>query len=160
MAAKSKVITLLLFFVMFVVNACTHGGKCSLDEDMVNLIEGYRDTFCTLGIKHFQLRTNYYICEYNNCFSYIVSCDGKIIRDVQNNLTVISQNALEDKDIPDSMRKLSLLVISLYANEVKCMELKSDTIIFEKFDGLYLTNHSNKDSLFIEISNGWFARQN
>ena len=93
MAAKSKVITLLLFFVMFVVNACTHGGKCSLDEDMVNLIEGYRDTFCTLGIKHFQLRTNYYICEYNNCFSYIVSCDGKIIRDVQNNLTVISQNA-------------------------------------------------------------------
>lgn len=158
MATTSKVKTLLLFFVMFIGYACALNNKS--DEEMINLVEGYRNTFCALGIRHTQLRSNYYICEFNNGSIYIVAYDGQVIRDANRNLSVISQKALEDKDIPDCMHKLSLLVISLYANEVMCLELKSDTVIFERFDGSYFTNKPNKDSLFIEISNGWFIHSN
>lgn len=138
MATISKVKILLLFFVMFISYACTLGKKNYTDAEMIDVVEGYRNTFYTLGIKQIQLRSNYYICDFNNDSTYIVSYDGQVIRDARRNLSVISQNALDDKKIPDYMHKLSLLVIDLFASEVVCIELKSDTIIFEKIDGYYL----------------------
>jgi len=67
---------------------------------------------------------------------------------------------MESKYILECMHKLSLLVINLYANEVKFWMLESDTIKFETLDDYYLTNRPNNDSLFVEISNGWLKRKN
>lgn len=159
MAAKSKINTFLLFFVMFTGSACALSEKYATEATMINLVEDYRNTFCALGIKQVHIRSNYYICEYNNFSTYIVSCDGQLIRDAHNNLSVISQNALADNGIPECMHKLSLLVINLYTNEVKFLKIESDTIRFETFDDYYLTNRPNNDSLFVEISNGWFKWQ-
>lgn len=144
MATKSKVKILLLFIVMFIGYACSLNKKNSTDAELINIVEEYRNTFCALEIKQTRLRSNYYICEFNNGSTYIVSYDGQVIREAHGSLPVISENALEDKKIPDSMHKLSLLVINLLANEVVCIELKSDTIIFEKMDGYYLAYRLEK----------------
>ncbi|MBQ9339306.1 MAG: hypothetical protein IJS13_03125 [Paludibacteraceae bacterium] len=129
-------------YVLFTLLLCTSCKKCLPDDDMTGLAETYIIEFHNLNLSKIQHREqyNYYICEFNDSSSFIVSSDCKLIRNVRNNMEVVSTNASEDTTLPNSLKKLITIVNSMYNEGIKYINVQGTNIRMVKFNGCYFTN--------------------
>lgn len=150
----------LFYLLVWLGCSCTNvHHKCS-DSDMIRMAEEYREHFQKQEISRIELRSNYYICFYNGSADYIVTCDCMLIRDINKNLEIISTNAKNDTCLSSRLQDLLAIVEDVYANKIKCISVKSDTISLERFDGYYITNVKlSPYSTLKEIQEGWYVNE-
>lgn len=127
-------------FWICLVYSCWNGKNEYTDTEMITMAESYSKQFQDYGLCSVQQRSDYYICTLEDGSSYIIGCDGNRIRNLGRNNIIISERAMTDACISDSMKILSRIVVDLFSHEIGYLKVKSDTIMLKRFDGYYLTN--------------------
>ena len=157
MATKTQIFQFsILAYIVMLGYSCV-SKQDNTDTEMVNLAESYINEFHEQGVNIIQLRSNYYICSFEDSSSYLITCDGKVIRNISKNNEIISTDASNDLTLPDSLQHLLKLVLDIYLHEINFVDLEGDIIMMETIDGYYLTNKAphNKDSNVKMIQDKW-----
>ena len=159
MAAK-KIIRLYVMLLCTIIGySCTKKQGAYTDADMITLAEMYQELFREQDISCIQLRSNYYICNYNDSSSYLVSCNCKVVRNLNNHGEIISINAQNDTSLLDNIQMLITIVEDVSIHDIKFVEVDSSTIKIEKLDGYYLTNKPYSDNTLNTIQGGWYSNR-
>ena len=137
--------------------SCARSNKEYSNAEMIDLAETYKEQFDKHEMSCVELRTNYYMCFYQDSSVYIVSFDSKVIR--EDNGTIISSNAKYDPNLPNNFRELLSIVQSIYSHEIRYVSVQSDSIFLERFDGYYLSNIKPYDcSAFEVVQDKWYIK--
>ncbi len=151
--------SIVLFYIVLFGYSCTYTRHKYPDTEMIRVAEEYRELFHKQEISRIELRSNYYVCFYNNSADYIVSCDCMLIKTINKNPKIISANAPNDTTLSNRLQVLLAIVEDVYAHQIRCVSVDSDTIRIERFNGYYITNfkpYSNGE--LRKVENGWYVK--
>lgn len=139
--------------------ACSEKHGEYSDEEMIGIAQTQTKRLDSLGVYCIQARTNYYVCDFTDSSSYLITSDCMLVRDLRNHMEIVSTCAKEDTQLPDKLQKLVLLIGDLYMYDISYMHVKEDTVVLNRFDGYYLTNvvPQNNKSTLTEVQYGWYA---
>lgn len=160
MAAKKIIRLSVILLCAIIVCSCIKKQGMYTDADMITLAETYQKLFYEQDLSCIQLRSNYYICNYNDSSSYLISCNCKVARNLNYHGEIISLNAKNDTSLSDNIQILITIVEDVFIHDIKFVEVDSSTIRIEKLDGYYLTNiEPYLDSTFSTIQDGWYSKR-
>lgn len=159
MAKKVQIINSIFLLCVLFFMACSEKHGEYSDEEMIGIAQTQTKRLDSLGVYCIQARANYYVCDFTDSSSYLITCDCMLIRDLRNHMEIISTRAKEDTQLPNKLRKLVLLIGDIYMYDINYILVKEDTVILNRFDGYYLTNMvpKNSKSTLTEIRYGWYA---
>ncbi len=149
---------IILTLVVLLLCLCTKKQRTSTDIEMVHLAETYKGQFEQQNLSLVELRSNYYICIYSDTTIYIVTCDSKIIRRMDNQREVVSTNAKNDTCLSVAMQSLLSIVENIAYHELKSVSVKSDSVMLKRNDGYSLTNITPYPfSKYRKVQEGWYV---
>ena len=156
MAKKTKITKwAVLLFVVLLGSSCAKTHNESSILAMINMAKTLGEQLSRQNIYRVQSRCDYYICDYNNASSYIVSHDCMVIRDINNNMEIISANAKKDIQLPDSLQNLLVIVRNLHLHNISYVSVKVDTIKIVTFDGYFITNTAPPNNNALKVQDSW-----
>ena len=148
---------IILTLVVLLLCLCTKKQRTSTDIEMVHLAETYKKQFEQQNLSLIELRSNYYICIYGDTTVYLVTCDSKIIRHVDNQRRVEAINSKNDTCLSVAMQSLLSIVENIAYHELTKVSVKSDSIMLERNDGYRLTNITPYPfSKYRKVQEGWY----
>lgn len=126
------------------------------DVEMINIAELCREQFTKQNISRVDLHCDYYLCLYNDTSYYLVTCDGRIIRDLNHQSKIISSNAKKDTCLSERLQALLKMTEYIYEHRINSISVKADSIRLRCYDGYYITNITPySDSKFRKIEE-WY----
>lgn len=129
------------------------------DRDMINLAKSYQKLFHLQSISRVQLHSDYYICAFNDSSTYIVSCDSRVIRDINNQLEIISVNAENDTCLPNNMQSMLMIVKDIFQHNISLVQVDSNIIRIERFDRYCITNIEPYSlNTYEKVQNSWYIK--
>lgn len=148
----------ILILIVLSSCSCTKQQSTSTDIEMIHLAETYKGQFEQENLSLVELHSNYYICIYSDTTIYIVTCDSKIIRRMDNQREVVSTDAKNDTCLSVAMQSLLSIVENIAYHELKSVSVKSDSVMLKRNDGYSLTNITPYPfSKYREVQDGWYV---
>lgn len=148
----------ILSLMILLICSCAKKQSTSTDIEMIHLAENFKEQFEQQNLSMVELRNDYYICLYCDTTIYIVSCDSKIIRRMNNQPEVVSTNAKNDRYLSDTLQSLLSIVEDIAYYKLTRVSVKLDSVRIEKKDGYHLTNiRPYPCSQYREVQLGWYV---
>lgn len=161
MAKTLEIVSNTLLCVLLLMS-CSARQDCFSNETMIEIAKTSIDLFDSLDISSIQARSDYYICNLKDSSDYLITTDLMLVRDIQNNMEIISSCAKNEVQLPKQLQKLLPTIECLYIHNISYIQVKEDTVVLCRYDGYYLTNivPPNFKSTLTEVQQGWFSNSN
>lgn len=124
--AKSTQIVSIFMIVLAFVGCRNNGGSNNSCNNLPTTAEQIYHKFDSLGLHQVLLRSDYYICQFKDSSTFIITTDCMLVREASHDMRILSTRAKFDKELPANIRSLISLID--YIRERKVYDISADSV--------------------------------